>query len=142
MCIRDRSKAGKLKGGKRTQAILDSWDKWILREGMPNMPQGYMWKKTVNNIGMNKILNNLVDPKEKNVARRLWGDWTPNNGTVWADQAGSIEWIRRVLKNGRVPAQEADKLLLEFAEATMKNMKDPRNAVSYTHLTLPTSDLV
>ena len=117
----EMTKAGKLKGGKRTQAILDSWDKWILREGMPNMPQGYMWKKTVNNIGMNKILNNLVDPKEKNVARRLWGDWTPNNGTVWADQAGSIEWIRRILKNGRVPAQEADKLLLEFAEATMKN---------------------
>jgi len=115
-------KASKLKGDKVADELIKTWDDLIFKapQGMPQMPPKYQWNKIADNIGLNKIFNNL-SKKEKDIARSQFGDWTPKGKIVWANQADSIEQVRRVIINGRLKKSVGDNLLLEFAEATMRN---------------------
>tara|TARA_R110002050_G_scaffold56508_1_gene126917 strand:- start:4752 stop:9956 length:5205 start_codon:yes stop_codon:yes gene_type:complete len=107
---------------EKTDAVLAAWNKNILREptGMPGLPSGYRFNKTVESIGLNRIFNNLSG-KEKKAANKLFGDWTPTDTFVWQNQAEVIENTRRLLVNGRVEVGKSNKLLTEFIEATLKN---------------------
>ncbi len=108
---------------QKEQAVRNAFEKWVFSDpkGMPSMPQGYKWNKTVESIGLNKIFNNLSNNKEKEKARRLWGDWTPKDTFVWQNQAEVIENTRRFIINSRIPATQGNKLLSSFVNATLQN---------------------
>jgi len=117
-------KASKLGTPKqKEQAVRNAFEKFIFKDpkGMPNMPQGYKWNKTAESIGLNKIFNNLSSNKEKDKARRLWGDWTPKDTFVWQNQAEVIENTRRFIINSRIPAEKGNRLLASFVNATLQN---------------------
>jgi hypothetical protein len=107
---------------QKEQAVKNAFQKWVLQDpkGMPNMPQGYQWNKTVESIGLNKIFNNMSN-KEKDTARRLWGDWTPKDTFVWQNQSEVIENTRRFIINARIPAEKGNRLLASFVNATLQN---------------------
>lgn len=115
---------------EKTDAVLAAWNKHILTEptGMPGLPSNYSFNKTVESIGLNKVLNNLSG-KEKKAANKLFGDWTPQDTFVWQNQADVIENTRRLLVNGRVEKVKSGKLLTEFIEATLKNTDE---TIGYT----------
>ncbi len=71
-------KASKLKGDKVANELIKTWDDLIFKapQGMPQMPPKYQWNKIADNIGLNRIFNNL-SKKEKDIARSQFGDWTP-----------------------------------------------------------------
>ena len=86
-------------------------------KGMPNMPGGYKWNKTVESIGLNRIFKNLSN-NEKDKARRLWGDWTPKD-TLFANQEEVIENTRRFIINARIP-EKGNRLLASFVKQHYK----------------------
>lgn len=119
----DLIKASYLKTPKQKEAaVREAFEKWVFSDpkGMPNMPKGYKWNKTVESIGLNKIFNNLSN-KEKDTARRLWGDWTPKDTFVWSNQEDVIENTRRFIINARIPEKQGNKLLASFVNATLQN---------------------
>ena len=54
-------KASKLKGDKVANELIKTWDDLIFKapQGMPQMPPKYQWNKIADNIGLNRIFNNL-----------------------------------------------------------------------------------
>ena len=119
----DLIRASKLRTPKqKEQAVRNAFQKHVLQDpkGKPDMPQGYKWNKTVESIGLNKIFNNMSN-KEKDTARRLWGDWTPKDTFVWSNQEQVIENTRRFIINARIPAEKGNRLLASFVNATLQN---------------------
>jgi len=116
---------------QKEEAVRTAFQKWVLQDpkGMPNMPGGYKWNKTVESIGLNRIFKNLSND-EKNKARRLWGDWTPKDTFVWQNQEEVIENTRRFIINSRIPAEKGNRLLASFVNATLQNTDE---TIGYTN---------
>jgi len=127
----DLIRASKLKTpNQRLEAVRTAFQRHVLSDpkGKPDMPQGYKWNKTVESIGLNKIFNNMSN-KEKDTARRLWGDWTPKDTFVWSNQEEVIENTRRFIINARIPAEKGNRLLASFVNATLQNTNE---GIKYT----------
>ena len=85
--------------------------------------------RTINSIGYNKNLLKAIGSRDKGFSK--FGEWTPTQDSLFKDTNGGVANYSRWLASMEIPRNEANKLLTDFAEASVKGDQVAQKNVLY-----------
>jgi len=124
--VKDTDIAIKITKANTVEEVSGIVKDFVIKNQVTGLPKV---TRTINSIGYNKNILKNIGKKDKGFSK--FGEWTPTQDSLFTDTNGGVANFSRWLASMEIPRNEANKLLRDFAEASVEGNKIKQKNVLY-----------